>query len=354
MTAPSSTPRTSRKCCTPSDKPCKRLKVEDTPDTNSDVTHSTFDNDNSAGDVDERENIVEALPDDLLGAIFFGGFVDSLEVINTTSCISKGTMALAQTQVKMLDLRKCSKLTSAKLSFLVNRFPHLQELDLSYCQGIKNISRLQRLRCLKILKLCGTGVSTIGIDSFLKSKGAQSLEELDLSVVNESQKSYIKDRTVQLLAKRCPNLRSLKLAWCRGVTDAAVAHLVKLRGLVELDLQLTSITAEACKSLSQLTSLEKLDLSACNIGSSGIPYLLPERPRSKLKELELRFHMNLNETALKVLLTRTPRLEVLNVQCCELTRESIKSTFVPLQRRGVIVRMDRIVDGYYVPRSMTG
>lgn len=55
---------------------------------------------------------------------------------------------------------------------------------------------------MKILKLCGTCVSTIGIDSFLKSKGAQSLEELDLSVVNESQKSYIKDRTVQLLAVR--------------------------------------------------------------------------------------------------------------------------------------------------------
>jgi hypothetical protein len=52
------------------------------------------------------------------------------------------------------------------------------------------------------LKLCGTGVSTIGIDSFLKSKAAQGLEELDLSVVNESQKSYIKDRTVQLLAVR--------------------------------------------------------------------------------------------------------------------------------------------------------
>ena len=199
--------------------------MADTPETNSDVTHGTSDDDNSDCDFDEGENIVKALPDDILGAIFFGGFVDSLEVINTTSCISKGAMALAQTQVKMLDLRKCSKLTSAKLSFLVNRFPHLQvsfpvheksisfryvcsfvnsldlqELDLSYCGGIRNISRLQRLRCLKILKLCGTCVSTIGIDSFLKSKGAQGLEELDLSVVNESQKSYIKDRTVQLLA----------------------------------------------------------------------------------------------------------------------------------------------------------
>ena len=154
--------------------------------------------------------------------------------------------------------------------------------------------------------------------------------------------------------KRCPNLRSLKLAWCREITDAAVAHLVKLQRLVELDLQLTSITASACKSLSQLTSLEKLDLSACNIGSVGIPCLLPERPRSNLKELELRFNTNLDETALKVLLTRTPRLEVLNVQCCELTRDSIKSIFVPLQRRGVNVRMDKIVDGYYVPRSLTG
>ena len=126
MTAPSSTPRTSRKCCTPSDRPCKRLKMANAPETDSDVTHDTFDNENSDDRFDGGKSIVEALPDDLLGAIFFGGFVDSLEVVNTTSCISKGAMALAETHVKMLDLRKCSKLTSAKLSFVVNRFPHLQ------------------------------------------------------------------------------------------------------------------------------------------------------------------------------------------------------------------------------------
>ena len=78
----------------------------------------------------------------------------------------------------------------------------VQELDLGSCGGIRSISQLQSLRCLKILKLCGTCVSTAGIGSFLKSPAALVLEELDLSVVNETQKSIIKNRTVQLLAVR--------------------------------------------------------------------------------------------------------------------------------------------------------
>ena len=398
MPSPSATPTTSDECSTHRGRPCKRRKLEDTPETDSDESYGSYaiaDSDDSEDDNDEAKNLVEILPDDVVGAIFFGGYVDSLEVLNNTSCLSKGAMKLAETQVKMLDLRKCSKLKSAKLSFLVNRFPQLevrtttsslefistrynclhcenslvlQVLDLGYCRGIRSISKLQNLRSLKILKLSGTCVTAAGIRSFLKSPAARRLEELDLSVVNELQKCDIRNPTVKLLAvraypccepaaatlilltyhrsrqQRCPNLRSLKLAWCTCITDAAIAHLSKLQGLVELDLQLTSITSEACKILSKLTSLKKLDLSACSIGSSGLIHLLPESPRSKLEELELRFNVNLNEASLKLLMTRAPKLKFINVQCCELTRDDIKSVFVPLQRLGVTVKMDRIYD----------
>jgi uncharacterized protein YjbI with pentapeptide repeats len=137
----------------------------------------------------------------------------------------------------------------------------------------------------------------------------------------------------------------LNLAWCRGITDAGVEHLSKLHDIVELDLQLTSVTAEGCKSLTAFTKLEKLDLSACDIGDIGLTNLLPNRSISNLKQLDLRFNMNLSEISLKRLLTRTPNLEVLNLQCCDIERTSLRGVFLPLQRRGVKIQLDQYIDG---------
>jgi len=122
-------------------------------------------------------------------------------------------------------------------------------------------------------------------------------------------------------------------------------HLAKLTDLTELDLQLTSFTANGCKALSKFSSLEKLDLSACRIGEFGLAYLFPSGSISNLKVLELRFNLHLDEKSLKLLLTHTPKLEVLNVQSCNLTRNSARSVFLSLQRRGVTIKVDRYLEG---------
>jgi len=108
----------SARTCTPSDRPSKRQKPEVTPATDSDVSYDSEDS------FQEEENdLLRLLPDDMVGTIFFGGFVNSLEVVKTVSCVSKEMQELAKTQVKMLDLRKCPNLTN--LAFIVKRFPHL-------------------------------------------------------------------------------------------------------------------------------------------------------------------------------------------------------------------------------------
>ncbi len=135
------------------------------------------------------------------------------------------------------------------------------------------------------------------------------------------------------------------MAWCRGITDAGVEHLSKLRDIVDLDLQLTSVTDESCKFLASFTKLEKLELSACDIGDIGLINLLPDKSISNLKQLNLRFNVNLNETSLKRLLTRTPNLEVLNLECCEIERTSLRGVFLRLQRRGVKIQVDQYIAG---------
>mmetsp|Transcript_9227 Transcript_9227/g.10530 ORF Transcript_9227/g.10530 Transcript_9227/m.10530 type:complete len:115 (-) Transcript_9227:1354-1698(-) len=74
----------------------------------------------------EDAGLVERLPSDILGLFFFGGYVNSLEVARTTSCICKELAELAKEKVTMLDLRRCPLLVKQDLPSLTNRFPNLQ------------------------------------------------------------------------------------------------------------------------------------------------------------------------------------------------------------------------------------
>jgi len=311
----------------------RRLQQTETPDTFSDVTYGS-------DEESEEHDIVEFFPSDILGSIFFGGYVNSLEVVKTASCICKDLMEIAKEKVTMLDLRRCPMMVTSDLSVLTKRFPNLQELDLSYCDDIDRIKGLKSLR-LRILNLRGTEISDSGIVAFLKSKNAHYLEHLDLSACDANSSDLITDATAELLSKHCRNLRVLKLGWRRQVTDSAVQFLSSLKHLVELNLSLTNITVRGCSLLSKCKSLEKLNLSACPIGEMALESLLPAEGGSNLTHLSLRFHRDLDEHSLASLLDRTPNLEYLNVEHCGLTRESLKKIFHPLQLRGVEIKVER-------------
>jgi hypothetical protein len=80
----------------------------------------------SASDVTvEHEDVTEALPDDLLSKCFFGGFLNSLDIVRSLSCVNKRLQTVAQSTVKLLDLRSCKSLRAVDTSNLVSRFRNL-------------------------------------------------------------------------------------------------------------------------------------------------------------------------------------------------------------------------------------
>lgn len=96
-----------------------RLQQTETPDTFSDVTYGS-------DEESEEYDIIQFFPSDILGSIFFGGYVNSLEVVKTASCICKDLEEIAKEKVTMLDLRRCPMMVTSDLSVLTKRFPNLQ------------------------------------------------------------------------------------------------------------------------------------------------------------------------------------------------------------------------------------
>mmetsp|Transcript_24121 Transcript_24121/g.35746 ORF Transcript_24121/g.35746 Transcript_24121/m.35746 type:complete len:341 (-) Transcript_24121:48-1070(-) len=311
----------------------RRLQKEEVPDTDSDVT---CDSDGEG----EEYDIVKFLPSDILGSVFFGGYINSLEVVKTASCICKELAEIAKEKVIMLDLRRCPLMVNSDLPSLTKRFPNLQDLDLSYCEDIDYVKGLIPLR-LRILNLRGTDIRDNGILSLLKSKNARNLEKLDLSACDSDSSDLITDDTVKILSNLCKNLRVLKLGWRRQITDSAIRFLSNLKHLEELNLCLTNITATGCSILSKCKSIKKLNLSACPIGERGLQNLLPSGSISNLTHLSLRFNREVDENSLACLIDQTPKLEFLNVEHCGLTREGLKKVFHPLQLRGVEIKVER-------------
>lgn len=74
-----------------------------------------------------------------------------------------------------------------------------QDLDLSYCDKLENVSDLKGLK-LRCLSLRGTAVDDAGFEDFLKSKNAHLLEDLDLSASKADQAALITDRTAKMLS----------------------------------------------------------------------------------------------------------------------------------------------------------
>lgn len=116
--------------------------------------------------------------------------------------------------------------------------------------------------------------------------------------------------------------------------------MLKFKYLAVLDMSITAVTSVGCTTLSKFRSLKRLDLSACAIGDSGLVNLLPKGKKSILTHLELRHNRTLDEQSLKLLVTQTPNLELLNVENSGLTRNDHKNVFLPLQRRGVLLKVE--------------
>ena len=139
----------------------------------------------------------------------------------------------------------------------VCRFRMLAELNMSSCPGITTVGMVPVSKLPGLTSLCLRGNGWVG------------------------------DPTLEVVG-RLGHLKTLKLGYCRLITDDGISHLANLRHLATLNLSnCCEITDEGVAHLAaKLQCLEELDLGhCCKITNMGVGHLRnPPPPRQALPE----------------------------------------------------------------------
>uniref|UniRef100_A0A7S1YTP9 Uncharacterized protein n=1 Tax=Ditylum brightwellii TaxID=49249 RepID=A0A7S1YTP9_9STRA len=175
-----------------------------------------------------------------------------------------------------LDLNGCSSVGSVALGLTLAKLMKLTMLDVSYCPGIIRSSWQGKIKALKSLELCYSGVRDAHLSRLMD---LPSLEELNLDScpVGDWAISHLADNNV------VPNLTSLDLA-DTDLTDLGMVHLPKFENMTRLSLFYCNITNAGLRHLSSMTKLEVLNLDSREIGDDGLSYL---RGLTKLRSLDI-------------------------------------------------------------------
>jgi Leucine-rich repeat (LRR) protein len=149
--------------------------------------------------------------------------------------------------------------------------------------------------------------------------GLPKLRECDFSC-----SPLLTDEGVISLAMSCPGLELLHLAFCRSITDAAIASLVQCRALKELNLSYNSqLTDAAFTGLSEgcWPEMETLDLEGLRLLSdTGFSSLA--RACSSLVEVHCKA-TNMTDEAVWMLCQLCPSILKLDIGDCSVTDRSL-------------------------------
>lgn len=211
------------------------------------------------------------LPDAVFANILFDGYLDTSTILHTLHNINRKIRTLGYATVRCLNLQNFRVGQKHFANISANYF-HLTSLTLNYCRSFddEGLNRLRPLGAtLRVLRLRGTSVTDQGLEAL---PHFPQLTSLDLSKTSRDQRHSITDRTVEILAAGCPQLRALGLGWCSAITDGSGPHLRRLARLQRLDLSLTAVTSRCCAHIGGLY-LEHLDLSATVVCDGGVRLL---------------------------------------------------------------------------------
>lgn len=175
-----------------------------------------------------------------------------------------------------LDLNGCSNIGSAALASTLERLTKLSSLDVSYCPGILRVSWQGKIKALKSLELCYSGVRDAHLSRLTNLPALEELN-LDSCPVGDWAISHLADNNV------VPNLHTLDLA-DTDLTDLGMVHLPKFENLTRLSLFYCNITNAGLQHLSSMTNLEVLNLDSREIGDDGLSHL---RNLSRLRSLDV-------------------------------------------------------------------
>jgi hypothetical protein len=195
--------------------------------------------------------------------------------------------APAEQIIRELPKLSAQERADTQVAYEVKYTPGLRSADYrGYRLSLQGFSELAKLKNLTTLNLNDTPAD----DAAMKTlAGLHHLNELALSrskVTDEGVKtiaglhlrlldlgySNISNRTLEILARKMPDIENLFLAGTE-VDDDGMAALARLANLSILDLCQTKITDRGLEPLSQLTNLEELNLARTKVGNAGLPRL---------------------------------------------------------------------------------
>ncbi|XP_021968192.1 F-box/LRR-repeat protein 15 isoform X2 [Folsomia candida] len=137
--------------------------------------------------------------------------------------------------LKVLGLSGCNWVTPQSIELVMTHLTELERVDFSLCKSINNellghfIMRFGRLKRIKLAFMPAVNDATL----LLISRSCPNLTHVDVSACG------VTDHGIKSVAEYCKSLQSLKVRYCRGVTEASLRSL-RIRGTVEIDQSATS------------------------------------------------------------------------------------------------------------------
>ncbi|CAM9737831.1 unnamed protein product [Phaeothamnion confervicola] len=197
----------------------------------------------------------------------FSGFLDTVAVVSKLTRVCKRVSRIGHDASKTLDLHN-KPVTEKQLATLLQRFHHVEALDLSFCRKLHSSvgapgPPLQLcVKTLQDLSLRGVGVD----DTTLSYVGRLTqLRRLDVSQSQLDASEKVTDAGILALSG-LRELTYLSVAWNKNVTDEAVAAAVgSMPRLAFLDASLCQLVGgETTTALvAQCPALEELLVEAC-------------------------------------------------------------------------------------------
>ena len=163
-----------------------------------------------------------------------------------------GLLAVASVcpNLQTLNLSGCSNITDAILLEVARRCSNLQSLDLRHCSNITDAGLAVLSLCLKLdfLDFCKKHARIAGDQCILALCGREDFQRL---VEFDFFRWYsITDASLFEVARVCPNLQSLNLAFCDRITDAALSEVARECS------NLQSLNLKSCRNITDASLLE--------------------------------------------------------------------------------------------------
>jgi len=219
-------------------------------------------------------------------------------------------------RIKKLDLSQCDLITNAGLEELGN-CAEIEELSLGWCRSITDegvefvASQQGRAKNLRIFSIARIPITNIGVEHLSK---LSALEELDLNGCSNIGSNCL-GNTLAKLTK----LRNLDVSYCPGILRSSWQG--KIKALKSLDACYSAVRDSHISRLTDLSSLEEINLDSCPVGDWTVSHLA-EGVVPNLVSLDLA-DTELSDLGM-VHISKFKKLKRLSLFYCNLTNSSLR------------------------------